>query len=126
MKQRHLAMARNAGRGLRRSALIAAAALAGMLLALAGRSPTRFERALSRELSSLRRRLLGIDRDAIVRTLGPPRTAVLTEAAGIPGALLDSAETWYYPMSRRAALVVGFKSNIASRVEFLNLSARVF
>lgn len=107
--------------GLRRAALVVGSMLAGMILRLAGSSgAARTQRTLARELAGLRRRLLGIDRDTIGQTLGPPVITVLVEASGISGALMENAEIWYHPMSHRAVLVIGFHHNVVRQIDFLD------
>ena len=91
----------------------------------AGRAPTRPTREQS--LPMLAEAIVGSSKSAIASVFGPPRSAVVMQAAAVAlngsaaGATFWLADTWYYPLPKNGplAMAIEFQGDDARRVEFL-------
>ena len=72
-------------------------------------------------LPMLAEAIVGSSKSAVASVLGPPRSAVLMQAATSPGATYWHADTWYYPLPRSGplAMAIEFTGDDARHVEFL-------
>ena len=79
--------------------------------------PTR-----EQSLPMLAEAIVGSSKSAIASVFGPPRSAVVMHANGVPaGATYWHADTWYYPLPKSGplAMAIEFNGDDASRVQFL-------
>jgi hypothetical protein len=90
----------------------------GELDATRGKRPTR-----EQSLPMLAEAIVGSSKSAIASVFGPPRSAVVMHANGVPtgGATYWHADTWYYPLPKSGplAMAIEFHGDDARRVEFL-------
>ncbi|MGB7160479.1 MAG: hypothetical protein WBD40_20605, partial [Tepidisphaeraceae bacterium] len=64
--------------------------------------------------------IVGSAKGAVANVFGPPRTAMLGRGTGRMS--IWRAQTWYYPLDRRArsVLAIRFEGNVAREVELIN------
>jgi hypothetical protein len=91
--------------------------------------PGRHRKRERESLAKLRRAIVGNDRDAIVKVLGPPPT---TSGYRL-GSIVQSgepeyyrADTWYYPMDpvRQRAIAVEFDDGVAREAQIIEVPAQ--
>jgi len=77
------------------------------------------------DFASIRSSVLGLSKDGVAETLGPPPAASVVPpthgAPAKPPASFRDADVWYYPLDpqRQVAVAITFAGGVADRIEWL-------